>query len=125
MHSEFEAVKLIGGRGREPTNKLPPGKRRSRVLGVRLTEDEYERVCAAASDHQLSASAYLAAVALGTDLQMRVRYSIINELRRQGSLLKLALVQATVDDVTRERLRQVLGELKMVIRTMGTAGAQS
>lgn len=125
MQSDLESGTPIGRRGREPTNKLPPGKRRSRVLGVRLTSDEYDRIRAVASDHQLSASAYLAAIALGKDIQARVRLASISELRRQGGLLKLALAQVSLGDEPREHLQDVLGELKTVIRKMGCAGEQT
>ena len=124
MQGEIEARGPIGRRGREPTNKLSPARRRSRVLGVRLTTAEYEQVCSAAEAHQLTMSAYLSAIALGKDLQVRVRLSAINELRRQGGLLKLALAQAAVDEESRERLRDVLDELKRAIQSM-CPGAQS
>ncbi len=125
MQSDLESGIPIGRRGREPTNKLPPERRRSRVLGVRLTADEYERVCAAAEAYQLTASAYLSAIALGTDLQVRVRLSSINELRRQGGLLKLALSQDSLSDESRERIHDVLHELKAAIRRVGSTGAQT
>ena len=125
MQSDLEAGTPIGRRGREPTNKLPPRKRRSRVLGVRLTSEEYDRIRVAASDHQLSASAYLAAIALGKDLQVRVRLSSVNELRRQGGLLKFALAQDSLSDDSRKRLHDVLDELKAAIRRMGSTGEQT
>ena len=125
MQSEFVEYKPSGRRGREPTNKLPPSRRRSHVLSVRLTQAEYQRIRADAADHQLSASALLASIVLGKDLQVCERTSSINELRRLGSQLKAALTHPPADDACRERLCEVLKAVQEAIRVQSEGGTQS
>lgn len=124
MNTTNTSARLTPSRpGREPGNKLPAARRRSHVIAVRVTEAEYQRLADAAAVRQMTVSSYLAAIAAGRSTEAKLTMGAINELRRQGGLFKLALIDVH-DSGIRLELRLALNAVQSAINAI-VAGVQS
>lgn len=81
---------------------------RSTVVNVRLTADERERIKADAEAAGISMSAYVRKRVLGHPVISRADIVMVNELRRQGGLLKLALSMDAIDKVAADKALRLL-----------------
>lgn len=89
------------------------GTGRSTVVNFRLTEDERARINADAEAAGISVSAYVRKRVLGHSVISHADMVMVNELRRQGGLLKLALSMGAIDKVeTNEALRLIADTIK-------------
>lgn len=69
---------------------------RTRVLHLRVTDDEYEKIALDADAAGLSMSEYMRRRALGRAVIPSADAAAIRELRRQGGLLKVAVSAGVV-----------------------------
>ena len=68
--------------------------KKARVMHLRVTEDEYGQIAADADNARLSMSAYIRRRALGHAVTSSTDMMMIRELRRQGGLIKHAIVES-------------------------------
>lgn len=93
---------------------------KSRVLGIRLTDDEYARIQEEAEVAGLTASKYMRRRVLGHVVTAHSDLTLINELRRQGGLLKLCMRSFDAKDVDRFALNVVLRDMKNLIKKLSS-----
>lgn len=102
---------MMPGRGTEARN-------RTKLVGVRLSEDEFERIARKARDAgDVRAAEYLRAAALGREPSSIA--NVIAELRRLGALQKHLY---DGDGVHRREYAEVLLELTDAIRRVAALG---
>lgn len=89
---------------------------RSVVVHVRLTETERARIKDDAAASCLTMSAYLRKRVLGHPVISKVDMVMVNELRRQGGLLKHALTLNAIDKAEADK---ALRSIQATIKRMG------
>ena len=103
----------------KPKQTLPLEVVRSRVVGIRMTDADFAMVKADADSLGLTVSSYLMHNALRRPVDARARISIVNELRRQGGLLKLlASTYRTSNDLLPD-LKAAIAQTQAAIKLAG------
>jgi hypothetical protein len=87
------------------------------VASVRFTDAEHAHVKAQAAAAGLSLSEYLRRRALGHVVVSRETLNLINELRRQGGLIKHSLAQ--LDGASRDEARAAFAAIQRAIERLG------
>lgn len=78
-------------------------------VGVRFTSTEHSRLLAMAKQHGLTLSKFVRAMVVGKRIKTKIEANIIDELRRQGGLLK-HLAQTT--PINQKEVAAALSDLR-------------
>lgn len=105
----------------KPKAKLPAAAVRSRVVAVRMTNDDYRRVKGDADSLRITMSTYLMFNALGRPLGAKSTIALVNELRRQGGLIKhlFFTMQDSNDHTLLPALEQAVRDIQSTIKAVG------
>lgn len=91
-------------------------RERIHSVNVRLTHDEYDALVKKTKSSGLTISEFVRRVISGRKVVSRVEQNLINELRRQGGLLKLIHVESR--GAYSSKTAAAIDELRNLVRTL-------
>jgi len=89
---------------------------RTKIIRVRLTETEYNNLIHQVEKSGLTLAEFIRRCASGRKIISRVEQNLVNELRRQGGLMKL--IHNESGGVYSEKTAAAIEEMRSVVRAL-------